>query len=126
MLQVYYAQGLFARASNLMFSEITHSSLDIFMVYLSYSSFALRTRTISSSVLLVTKRARREGGASMSGNVVAGYFESSVPLPEVFRFSPRSNQAHKIRWYPWSEVAFEEAVRLDKPIFLLISSPWRQ
>jgi uncharacterized protein YyaL (SSP411 family) len=62
----------------------------------------------------------------MSGNVVASYFESSVPLPEVFRFSPRPNQAHKIHWYPWGEVAFQEAVRLDKPIFLLISSSWCQ
>jgi hypothetical protein len=62
----------------------------------------------------------------MSGNVLASDFESSVPLPEVFRFSPCPNQPHKIHRYPWDEVAFQEAVHLDKPIFLLISSSWCQ
>src|SRR3989440_284254 len=60
----------------------------------------------------------------MSGNVVTGDPWSSAPLPEIFRFSPRPNQAHKIHWYSWGEVAFQEAIRLDKPIFLLISSLW--
>ncbi len=62
----------------------------------------------------------------MSGKVVADYSWSSAPLPEVFRFSPRPNSAHKIHWRPWGKEAFEEAIRLDKPIFLVISSPWCQ
>jgi uncharacterized protein len=60
----------------------------------------------------------------MSGNVVADYSWSSVPVPEMVRFSPRPNQAHKIHWFPWGDGAFQEAIRLDKPIFLLISSLW--
>lgn len=62
----------------------------------------------------------------MSGNVVASYSWSSTPMPEVFRFSPHPNQAHKIHWRPWGKAAFEEAIRLDKPIFLVISSSWCQ
>ncbi len=62
----------------------------------------------------------------MSGKVVADYSWSSAPLPETFRFSPRPNSAHKIRWRPWGKEAFEEASRMDKPIFLVISSSWCQ
>ena len=62
----------------------------------------------------------------MSGKAVADYSWSSAPLPEVFRFSPRPNSAHKIRWWPWGKEAFEEAIRVDKPIFLVISSSWCQ
>src|SRR6185312_10278054 len=60
----------------------------------------------------------------MGGNVVASHSWSSAPLPEVFRFSPRPNQAHKINWRPWGHEAFQEANCLDKPIFLVISSSW--
>jgi len=45
---------------------------------------------------------------------------------EVFRFSSRPNQAHEIHWRSWGIAAFEEAIRSDKPIFLLISSSWCQ
>ena len=62
----------------------------------------------------------------MSGKVVTSRTWSSASLLEVFRFSPRPNQAHKIRWRAWGSVAFQEAIRLDKPIFLIISSPWCQ
>jgi uncharacterized protein len=62
----------------------------------------------------------------MSGKVVPNDSWSSAPLPELFRFSPRPNQADKIRWQPWGDAAFEEAIRLDKPIFLVISSLWCQ
>ncbi len=62
----------------------------------------------------------------MSGKVVADYSWSSAPLPETFRFSPRPNSAHKIRWRPWGKEAFEEASCTDKPIFLVISSSWCQ
>jgi uncharacterized protein YyaL (SSP411 family) len=41
-----------------------------------------------------------------------------------FHFSPRPNRAHEIRWRPWSEKAFEEAGRLDRPILLSISAVW--
>jgi uncharacterized protein YyaL (SSP411 family) len=62
----------------------------------------------------------------MSGKMVPSYSWSSAPLPELFRFSPRPNQAHKIHWQPWGNAAFAEAIRLDKPIFLVISSLWCQ
>lgn len=62
----------------------------------------------------------------MGGNVVASHSWSSSPLPEVFRFSPRPNQAHKINWRPWGNEAFREAICLDKPIFFVISSSWCQ
>lgn len=62
----------------------------------------------------------------MSGKVVPNDSWSSAPLPELFRFSPRPNQADKICWQPWGNAAFEEAIRLDKPIFLVISSLWCQ
>ena len=41
-----------------------------------------------------------------------------------FHFSPRPNRAGEIGWRPWSESAFEEARRLDKPILLSISAVW--
>ena len=41
-----------------------------------------------------------------------------------FHFSPRPNRASEIGWRPWSEVAFAEAVRLDRPILLSISAVW--
>ncbi|GHO91291.1 thioredoxin domain-containing protein [Reticulibacter mediterranei] len=62
----------------------------------------------------------------MSGNVVAGRTQSSASISEIFRFSPRLNQAHKIQWRSWGFDAFQEALRLDKPIFLLITSSWCQ
>ncbi|HEY6876026.1 MAG TPA: DUF255 domain-containing protein [Candidatus Dormibacteraeota bacterium] len=43
---------------------------------------------------------------------------------EEFHFSPRPNRAHEIGWRPWSEAAFDEAKRLDKPILLSISAVW--
>jgi uncharacterized protein len=62
----------------------------------------------------------------MSGNVVAGHTQSSAPISEIFRFSPRPNQAHKIQWRSWGFDAFQDALQLDKPIFLLITSSWCQ
>ncbi len=41
-----------------------------------------------------------------------------------FHFSPRPNRAHEIKWRPWSEKAFGEAVTLDRPILLSISAVW--
>ena len=43
---------------------------------------------------------------------------------EQFHFSPRPNRAHEISWQPWSEDAFAEATRADKPILLSISAVW--
>ncbi len=62
----------------------------------------------------------------MSGNVVAGHTQLSAPISEIFRFSPRPNQAHKIQWRSWGFDAFQDALQLDKPIFLLITSSWCQ
>jgi|FaiFalFF_MnMetaG_3_1042247.scaffolds.fasta_scaffold00293_22 uncharacterized protein YyaL (SSP411 family) len=41
-----------------------------------------------------------------------------------FRFSPRPNRAHLIRWRPWGEEALREAQREDKPVLLSISAVW--
>jgi|ERR1700687_4751729 len=41
-----------------------------------------------------------------------------------FHFSPRPNRAHEIKWRGWSEEAFSEAGRLDRPILLSISAVW--
>jgi uncharacterized protein YyaL (SSP411 family) len=44
--------------------------------------------------------------------------------PAEFHFSPRPNLAHEVGWRPWSDAAFEEARRDDKPILLSISAVW--
>ncbi len=41
-----------------------------------------------------------------------------------FHFSPRPNRAGEIRWQQWSEDAFAEAQRDDKPVLLGISAVW--
>jgi uncharacterized protein YyaL (SSP411 family) len=41
-----------------------------------------------------------------------------------FHFSPRPNRAHEVNWHEWSEPAFDEARKLDKPILLSISAVW--
>src|SRR5712664_2829080 len=41
-----------------------------------------------------------------------------------FHFSPRPNRAHEIKWRGWSEEAFAEASKLDRPILLSISAVW--
>ncbi len=62
----------------------------------------------------------------MSGEAAADHSRTSTSPLAVFRFSPRPNRAASISWQPWGQAAFEEAVRSDKPIFLLISSSWCQ
>lgn len=41
-----------------------------------------------------------------------------------FHFSPRENRAHEIAWRTWSDEAFAQARRDDKPILLSISAVW--
>ena len=41
-----------------------------------------------------------------------------------FHFSPRPNRAGEIKWRGWSEGAFEDARKLDRPILLSISAVW--
>ncbi|MDQ6659706.1 MAG: DUF255 domain-containing protein, partial [Chloroflexota bacterium] len=60
----------------------------------------------------------------MSGNLAANSAKSAASLPTPFRFSPRHHSAYQINWHHWGQAAFEEAQRLDRPIFLLISSSW--
>src|ERR1700676_28133 len=62
----------------------------------------------------------------MSGDHAADHSQSNAPLSTQFRFSPRSHQATSIHWQTWGKAAFDEAVRQDKPVFLLISSSWCQ
>ena len=42
----------------------------------------------------------------------------------MFRFSPRSNRAHLVRWREWGEEAFQEAQDQDKPVALFITAFW--
>jgi uncharacterized protein YyaL (SSP411 family) len=49
--------------------------------------------------------------------------KKGAPRPR-FRFSPRPNRAHEIRWHEWGPQAFEEARRQDKPILLSLSAVW--
>ena len=62
----------------------------------------------------------------MSGDLVDGDSQSSAQATTQFRFSPRPHSATSIHWQPWGQTAFQEAVQLDKPIFLLITSFWCQ
>ncbi len=62
----------------------------------------------------------------MSGNGADDHSRSAVSTSMQFRFSPHAHRANAIRWQPWGQAAFAEAARLDKPIFLLISSSWCQ
>ena len=41
-----------------------------------------------------------------------------------FRFSPRPNRAHEIKWREWSDAAFAEARERDVPVLLAISAVW--
>lgn len=41
-----------------------------------------------------------------------------------FRFSPRPNRAHEIRWREWGDDAFAEARERDVPVLLAISAVW--
>src|SRR6266852_5279359 len=41
-----------------------------------------------------------------------------------FRFSPRPNHAHEIKWREWGDAAFAEASAQNKPILLAISAVW--
>ena len=40
------------------------------------------------------------------------------------RFSPNSNQAHRIEWLPWARSTFDRAQQEDKPVLLSISASW--
>jgi uncharacterized protein YyaL (SSP411 family) len=41
-----------------------------------------------------------------------------------FRFSPRPNRAHEIKWREWGDAAFAEARERDVPVLLGISAVW--
>ena len=40
------------------------------------------------------------------------------------RFSPNSNQAHRIEWLPWARSTFDRAQHEDKPVLLSVSASW--
>ena len=62
----------------------------------------------------------------MSSKPDAGHAGASLPGSELFRFSCRPNSAHAIHWRTWGQVAFQEAIQQDKPIFLVLTSSWCQ
>ncbi|MGQ9533073.1 MAG: DUF255 domain-containing protein, partial [Desulfotomaculales bacterium] len=41
-----------------------------------------------------------------------------------FRFSPRPNRAHEIKWRAFDDEAFAEALVEDKPILLAVAAAW--
>ena len=51
------------------------------------------------------------------------HYASRVSQAE-FHFSPRPNRAAEINWRGWSEDAFAEAAKVDRPILLSISAVW--
>ena len=42
----------------------------------------------------------------------------------MLRFSPRTNQAHLIKWREWGEPAFHEAQQHDKPVAVFLMAFW--
>jgi uncharacterized protein YyaL (SSP411 family) len=42
----------------------------------------------------------------------------------MFRFSPRPNRAHLVKWRPWGAEAFQEAQQQDKPLVLWLTAFW--
>lgn len=42
----------------------------------------------------------------------------------MFRFSPRTNQAHRVAWHAWGEAAFQQARRQDKPLVVFLTAFW--
>jgi len=42
----------------------------------------------------------------------------------MFRFSPRPNRAHLVKWRPWGAEAFQEAQQQDKPLVLCLTAFW--
>src|SRR2546426_4244133 len=97
------------------------------MVYLSVRyCYAIRLLIASFITAILEQTNLKRRGVLMSGDTAADHSRPSTSTPGVFRFSPRPNRAASISWQPWGQAAFEEAVRLDKPIFLLISSSWCQ
>lgn len=45
-------------------------------------------------------------------------------MAETFIFSPRPNRAHEIEWRAWGPAAFDEALRLDRPVLLNLTATW--
>ncbi|MHB8946172.1 MAG: thioredoxin domain-containing protein [Bacillota bacterium] len=45
-------------------------------------------------------------------------------MVQPFRFSPRANRAHEVRWREWGREAFDEAKEVDRPVLLSISGVW--
>jgi uncharacterized protein YyaL (SSP411 family) len=57
--------------------------------------------------------------------ITGSFFHYANRVSETeFHFSPRPNRAHEINWHGWSEDAFAEAGRLNRPILLSISAVW--
>jgi uncharacterized protein YyaL (SSP411 family) len=48
----------------------------------------------------------------------------AAPPPSPFRFSPRPNRAHEIRWRAWGPDAFATARAAHKPLLLSLSAIW--
>ena len=42
----------------------------------------------------------------------------------MWRFSPRPNRAHLVKWRPWGDEAFQEAQQQDKPVVLWLTAFW--
>jgi hypothetical protein len=42
----------------------------------------------------------------------------------MFRFSPRANRAHLVKWRGWGAAAFQEAEQQDKPVVVFLTAFW--
>jgi uncharacterized protein YyaL (SSP411 family) len=58
------------------------------------------------------------------GVVLAVFFVNQSALAAEFRFSPRPNKAHLIKWRHWGKESFDEAKKNEKLILLSLSAIW--
>ncbi|MDH4231061.1 MAG: DUF255 domain-containing protein [Nitrospirota bacterium] len=48
----------------------------------------------------------------------------NIAFASDFRFSPRTNKAHLIKWRSWNEGVLDEAKKMNRPILLSLSAVW--
>src|SRR5208283_385258 len=60
---------------------------------------------------------------TISATLVIFLFNHLV-LASDFRFSPRPNKAHLIKWRHWEKQSFDDAKKEGKPILLSLSAVW--
>src|SRR5262245_20738121 len=72
------------------------------------------------------RRKKRSCGTISSSAPLTPYSTppSIAERAHMFRFSPRPNRAHLVKWRPWGAEAFQEAQQQDKPLALWLTAFW--